>query len=199
MNNLNNITDEDVLHGINKSEGLRNKAINSYGAKSWKYEQYLENSFKRTNVIQGRPNGWLIMDTYNNPYFPLDIFQYDTMKFNTSKIQLEFHKKYGGSVRDLFLPWHYTVEMVDEKPFVIQTRPLMYKTVIPGFERHISVMIIGDSSKDIYSGKFYKMMAHNIINPYKVLPGVKMSNSKETFEFWTKDRFNRDNLLKELF
>lgn len=168
-------------------------------ALAYKYEQYVENAFKRTHIITGRPKGWLIMDSYNNQYFPLDIFQYDTMKFNTSRLQLEFHKKYGGSVRDLFLPWHYTIEIVDEKPFVVQTRPILYKSGIPGYEKHISVMLIGDSSKDIYPGKYYKMLAHNIINPYKVMPGVKMQNSKESFTFWTKENFNQDNLFKEIF
>lgn len=165
----------------------------------YRYEQHVENAFKRTHMIQGRPKGWLIMDSFNNQVFPLDIFRYDTMAFNGSKLQNEFHKKYGGNIRDLFLPWHYTVEIIDEKPFVMQTRPLMYKSKIPGFEKHITVMLIGDSNIDMYGSKYYKMIAHNIINPYKMMPGVKMSNSPETFTFWTGDNFKTDNLFKELF
>ncbi len=188
----------DSINGIPNQRKTRGE-IFGRDALKYKYEQYVENAFKRTHIIQGRPRGWVIMDSFNNPFFPLDMFTVDTMKFNTSRLQLEFHKKYGGNVRDLFLPWHYVIEIVDERPFVIQTRPILYKTPIPGYERHLSVMIIGDSTKDMYSGKFYKQMAHNIINPYKVLPGIKMQNTKDSFNFFTGTNFNQDNLFKELF
>lgn len=197
---IENFSNDEIkdFNNLFKPRKIRGE-IHGKDAYKFKYEQYVENAFKRTHVILGRPRGWLIMDSFNNPFFPLDIFTVDTMKFNTSRLQREFHKKYGGNVRDLFLPWHYTVEIVDENPFVVQTRPLMYKTPIPNYERHISVLIIGDSNRDIYSGKFYKQIAHNIINPYKVMPGVKMQNSKDDFTFKTGSNFNTTNLLKELF
>jgi len=162
------------------------------------YEQYRENSFKKNNALLTRPKGWLIMDSFNNPFFPINAFTVDTMKFNTSRLSIEFHKRYGGNVKDLFLPWHYTIEVVDEMPFVIQNRPLLYKTPIKGFNSHITIMIIGDSNIDMYNGKFYKQMAHNIINPYKSAPGIRMSNQRETFTFFTGSNFNKDNLFKEL-
>lgn len=161
-------------------------------------DSYAENRYKQTEMIKTRPNGWLIMDSWNNKIFPMDIFSVDTMKFNTDKLKMEFHQKYGGSTRDLFLPWHYTIEIVNQRPVVIQTRPPMYKSNIPGYKNHFTVMIIGDSSQDIYSGQFYKQLAHNIINPWKFIPGVRLPNSKENFTFWTKENFKKDNLFKEL-
>jgi hypothetical protein len=59
-------------------------------------------------------------------------------------------------------------------------------------------MIIGDSSQDIYTGAFYRQIAHMIINPWKHIPSVRVPNSKENIIFWTKDNFIQDNLLKEL-
>jgi len=161
-------------------------------------EAYAENRFKQTNLIKTRPKGWLIMDSYNNKSFPMDLFTFDTMKFDTEKLAKEFHMKFGGSTRDLFLPWHYTVELVNGKPFVIQTRPPMYKSNIPGFQDYFSIMIIGDSNQDIYSGLFYKQIAHMIMNPWKFIPSVRMANTKETIQFWTGDNFDKDKLFHEL-
>ncbi len=157
-----------------------------------------ENRFKQTQMMKSRPKGWLIMDSWNNRIFPTDMFSVDTMKFDSEKLQKDFHQKYGGSTRDLFLPWHYTIELINQKPFVIQTRPPMYKSNIPGFSNYLTIMIIGDSNQDIYSGKFYQQMAHMIINPWKFIPGVRAPNSKENFTFWTGKNFDTDNLLKEL-
>ena len=156
------------------------------------------NRFKQTKMMKARPKGWLILDSYNNQAYPMDIFTVDTMKFDTEKLQKEFHQKYGGSVRDLFLPWHYTIELINQKPFVIQTRPPMYKSEIPGFANYFTVMIIGDSNQDLYPGVFYKQLAHMIINPWKYIQGVRMPNSKENFTFWTGSNFDQNNLLKEL-
>jgi hypothetical protein len=148
--------------------------------------------------MKSRPHGWLIMDSWNNKIFPTDVFSVDTMKFNTEKLSKDFHQNYGGSNRDLFLPWHWVIELINGKPFVIQTRPPMYKSKIPGYSNHFTIMIIGDSNQDIYPGLFYKQMAHMIINPWKFIQGVRMPNSKENFTFWTGSNFNQDYLLKEM-
>ena len=161
-------------------------------------DAYAENRFKQTGMMKLRPKGWLIMDSWNNEIFPMDIFAVDTMKFDTERLSREFHKVYGGSNRDLFLPWHWTIELVNGKPFVMQTRPILYKSNISGYKNHLTIMIIGDGNQDIYPGIFYKMMAHNIINPWKYMPGARMSNSKETFTFWTGENFDQNSLLKEL-
>jgi len=159
---------------------------------------YAENRFKQTHMIKNRPKGWLIMDSWNNKIFPTDIFSVDTMKFDTERLARDFHQHYGGSQRDLFLPWHFTIELINEKPFVIQTRPPMYKSNIPGFANYFTIMIIGDSNQDLYPGLFYKQMAHSIINPWKFITGVRMPNTKESFTFWTGKNFHKDNLFKEI-
>ncbi len=157
-----------------------------------------ENRFKQTQMMKSRPTGWLIMDSKNNKMFPQDIFTIDTMQFNTEKLAKDFHQNYGGNSRDLFLPWHYTMDLVNNKPFVIQTRPIMYKSGIPGYQNYMVIMIIGDSNEDLYQGQFYKQIAHMIMNPLKFLPSVRMPNSKESIEFWTGKGFQQDLLLNEL-
>jgi len=162
------------------------------------FETGAENRFKQTQLIKTRPKGWLIMDSYNNQIFPMDIFTVDTMKFDTEKLAKSFHQTYGGSTRDLYLPWHYTIEIVNQMPVVVQTRPPMYKSNIPGYKNYFTIMIIGDSNQDLYTNRFYKQMAHMIINPWKYIQGVRMPNSKENFTFWTGKNFKQDNLFKEL-
>jgi hypothetical protein len=159
---------------------------------------FAENRFKQTHMMKSRPKGWLIMDSYNNKTFPMDIFTIDTMKFDSERLAKEFHKNYGGSNRDLFLPWHWIIELINGKPFVMQTRPPMYYSNIPGFKSHFTIMIIGNSNEDIYPGAFYKQMAHMIINPWKYIQSVRVNNSKENFTFWTGKQFDQDKLLKEM-
>jgi len=168
------------------------------GQKIYNPDAYTENRYKQTNLIKVRPKGWLIMDSWNNKVFPMDIFSVDTMKFDTPKLNKWFHQKYGGSPRDLFMPWHWTVELVSGQPVVVQTRPTMYKSGIPGYANHLTIMIIGDGNQDLYPGLFYKMMAHMIINPWKFIPSVRMSNQKDSFTFWTGKNFNKDYLFKEI-
>jgi hypothetical protein len=159
---------------------------------------FAENRFKQTHMMKSRPKGWLIADSWNNEAYPMDIFEIDTMKFNTEKLAVEFHRKYGGSVRDLFLPWHWVIDLVNGKPFVVQTRPPMYKSNIPGFKNHFTILVIGNGNADIYPGAFYKQMAHMIINPWKHIPSVRVNNSKENFTFQIGKNFDRNNLLKEM-
>jgi len=168
------------------------------GKKNYKYENYVENAFKYNNINLQNPDGWVIMDSVNNPFWKMDIFDVDTMAFNTSKLQDYFHEIYGGSKRDLFLPWHYTIDLVNEKPFIINTRPFMYKSLIPGYREHLSIMIIGDSNLDIYPGKYYKQIAHGIMNQFKYVRGYRLDTSPEKITYFTGKNFKPFELEKEL-
>jgi hypothetical protein len=74
----------------------------------------------------------------------------------------------------------------------------MYKSNIPGFKNHFTVMIIGNANVDIYPGSLYKQIAHMIINPSKYLVGVRVPSSKENFTFQTGKNFDQNMLLKEI-
>ncbi len=159
---------------------------------------FVENRFKQTHMMKTRPKGWLIADSWNNEAFPMDIFAVDTMKFNVEKLATSFHQVYGGSVRDLFLPWHYIIDLVNSKPFVVQTRPLMYKSNVPGFKNHYTILLIGDGNQDIYPGSVYRQMSHMIINPMKYMIGARVPNSKENFTLQTGKNFDLNKILKEM-
>ena len=166
--------------------------------KKFVYNQYIENSYKRNNIILQKPKGFIIMDTWNNKYYPMDVFMVDTMSFNTFKVKDVFHELYGGSKRDLFLPWHFTVELVNEFPFVINTRPFTYKSGFEGYEEYLTIMIIGDSNKDIYPGKFYKQIAHTIINQFFFMQQYHIHDHNEII-YWTGKNFKKTELEKELY
>jgi len=157
------------------------------------YNQSRENQLLRQFTFDD-PKGWLIMDTFNNPFFPLDVIQVDTERFDLDKIKTDYHKYYGGKPDDLFLPWHYTIEYVQGRPYIINTRPFNYLSTIKSYEKHLSIMIIGDSNKDIYSPKFYQTIA-NLINPFRYMRGFYLSNQKNIFEFKTGENFNKNYLF----
>lgn len=168
------------------------------GIKNYHYENYVENAFKYNFMNLGNPKGWVIMDSVNNPFWKMDIFSVDTMKFDTSKLADDFHEQYGGSKRDLFLPWHYIVEMVDEKPYVISTRPFMYRSLVPGYKDYLIIMIIGNSNLDIYPGKFYKQIANGIMNQFKYTKGYRLDPAPENITYFTGKNFRKNELEKEL-
>jgi len=168
------------------------------GKKEYIGETYSENRFIRNNMILNKPKGIIIMDTWNNPTFPMELFQVDTMTFNTSRIQDYFHEYYGGSKRDLFLPWHYIVELVDEKPFIINTRPFSLKSGLKNYQEFLTILIIGDSNKDIYPGKFYKQIAHGIINQFFFFQQFRVIDSSK-IQYWTGKNFKKEELEKELY
>lgn len=153
-----------------------------------------ENNFLRQFVIQ-KPEGWLIFDSYNNPWFPLNVREIDTADFDLKTIRKYFHFDYGGKPNDLFLPWHYTIEIVNETPYIINTRPFNYQNIIPEYEKHLSVMIIGDSNKDIYNDNYYKCLS-TIINPFRFLNGFYLLNQRKDFTFKTGKNFDKDRLFK---
>ena len=152
-------------------------------------------AYLRINIAQ-QIKGYLIMDSYNNPFFPINQIQIDTSEFNTSKLKKYFHEEYGGKPNDLFLPWHFTIETINSWPYIINTRPFNYKTIIEDYEDFIVIMIIGDSNRDIYTQEFYKNIANFCINPFRFIPSFNILNQRKDFKFFTGKNFNKDLLFK---
>jgi hypothetical protein len=158
------------------------------------FDSNRENRFQRQFVIQ-KPKGWLIFDSWNNPWFPLKVREIDTSDFDLRLIRKYFHLEIGGKPNDIFLPWHYTIDIVNETPYIINTRPFNYKSLISNFEEHLSIMIIGDSNKDIYNDIYYKAIANMIINPFRFLNGFYLLNQRKDFIFKTGRNFDIDRLF----
>lgn len=132
----------------------------------YKYDLSAEKSFVKVATFVSKPEGILIFDSYNNKWFPLKNVQIDKHGFNLSIIKEEFHMMYGGnSTTELFLPWHYNVEMIGKGYYPVVTRPITYKSLIPGYENYICVCITGDTHTDIYSPEVYRVIANLLIAP----------------------------------
>lgn len=161
----------------------------------FKYDLSLEKDFKRSNIFEKRPEGIIIMDTFNNPYYPIKKIQLDSSKFNYTEIRQELnHMKWVGD----FFPWHYQIELIDTNYVVMQTRPFWYKNPIKKFEDYIIICIVGDTNTDIYLKKLYKSIADIIINSCHYIPSWKLEIFKEITLINIGKSFDENLLLKYL-
>lgn len=162
------------------------------------YDTTAEKDFKRVATFKRRPKGIIIFDSFNNKFFPLKLVKVDKVDFNLRIIKDEFHRTYGGSTStDLFMPWHFTVELIGKQYFPVITRPIMYKSLIPEYEDYISICVVGDSENDIYSPDFYKVISHLIINSLHYIPGWRLS--QDDLEFLDLGKgFKSNNIVKNM-
>jgi len=162
------------------------------------YEYENEKEFKKGNIFKRRPDGIIIMDTYNNPFYPIKIIEYDTIKFEMSKIKKELNLVHNISQSLLFLPWHFHIELCDMDYNVVSTRPLMYKNALSKeYSNNIIIMISGNSNKDLYPNLLYKSIAHLIINSLNYQPSWKFKSDDITL-MNLGSKFRKNNLIKEL-
>ncbi len=165
----------------------------------YKYDVSAEKEFKRVSTFKKRPEGFIIFDSYNNEWFPLKLIKVDKVDFNLRVMKDEFHRIYGGSsMTDIFMPWHYNVEFIGKNYYINSTRPIMYKSLIPGYENYITICITGDSNIDIYSPEFYKVIAHTVMNPLHYMPGWRLNPDSHT-EFHNLGSGFKENNLKKNF
>lgn len=156
-----------------------------------------EKEFKRVNIFQPKPKGFVIFDTFNNKFFPIDLVKIDKTEFDLKAYIQYFHKTYGGSPEsNLFMPFHFCVELVGKQYYPIQLRPIYYKSKIPGFEDYISICIMGDSNVDVYPHTMYKVIAHTIMNSFHYIPGIKLDPSETTTYHNLGKQFKLDQLKK---
>lgn len=162
----------------------------------------------RSNWILNKPLGVVVQDSYNNLSFPIPTIQIDNNKTNVGVIFDQFYSLYNSMSKDQnILPWHYIIEFFDENYIIHNTRPvnLTYpKTMLETrqdieenkspvinestkkllesnapIEDMVHILIIGDSSKDIYTKKIYKTIAEYVITPiarYGLLAPVLYNN-----------------------
>jgi len=144
---------------------------------SFKYDLTEEKEFKRSNIFEPKPNGFIIFDSYNNPFYPLREVDLDDSKLSYQYIKQELKRKnWQGN----FMPWHYWVEMIGTEYIIIQSRPLNYKTQLIGHEDKIAICIAGNSRNDIYMKKLYQSIADIIMNSLHYLPSWKLQAQDHT-------------------
>jgi len=163
----------------------------------YKYNISAEREFKRVATFKRPPEGFIIMDSYNNDFFPMKQVQIDSSIFNLKVVKDEFHRTYGGSnTSEIFMPFHYSIEMINKNYYVVNNRPIMYKSLIPDYENYISICIIGDTNKDLYSPELYKVMAHMIMNPLHYIQGWRLNPDGHTTYHNLGNHFKKDLLEK---
>jgi hypothetical protein len=163
--------------------------------KMFNYPLTEEQEFKRSNIFNSRPKGFIIFDSYNNPFYQLIQVDLDDAKLSYTNIKQELKRK---NWRGYFMPWHYWVEMVGIDYITIQSRPLNYRSALPGYEDYICICIAGNSSNDIYMKTLYKNIADIIMSSLHYMPGWKLNGHDETLLINLGRAFDHHQLEKML-
>lgn len=168
-----------------------------------------------------RPQGIVVQDTWNNPIFPIQPNpRIDTARFDLFEVIKRFRELYL-SFASMFLPWHYMVEMIGDRYYIFQTRPIDTKFPLSNEEiisaKHefkdvitktffdnktyqvnnmIHVCLVGDSALDIYPEKLYKLIGRTCISPmYRDMRIVGSINTSVT-GFNLGGKFNLESMKK---
>jgi hypothetical protein len=141
-----------------------------------------------SNWIRPKVNGIVIEDSFNNLVFPMSTPILDNNKQNLQLIQRQYDMIYSTEPNSI-LPWHYVIEYLNNDYVIYNTRPIniMYpyslqevktfkKPVIndntqsilnsaDNTQTKIYVLIIGDSTRDVYTKQLYKKIVDHVIIP----------------------------------
>ena len=76
------------------------------------------------NRFINRPQGILLQDSYNNPFFPIrPAPRIDTSRLDLTEVYQRYRELYSET-ESMFLPWHYCLEMVGDRFYAFNTRPI---------------------------------------------------------------------------
>lgn len=180
-----------------------------------------QDSANNINKFKTRPQGVIIQDSYNNFALPISNPQIDTSKFDLLEIYNQYNETYTD-FKSLMLPWHYCVEMVRDRYFIMNTRPINLKYPIDSntvlnfadqntwdgdtqdfFSRNlfdiseaIHICLIGDSNLDIYPNKVYSLIGQVCLSPLFGYLKVIKGSTQNVFSLNIGDRFNMTILNK---
>ena len=129
-------------------------------------DRNLEQKYVKSNCFDVMAKGFVVMDTLNNPKFPIDSIILDKTKFDSTTILKEYRKAYKMTKSEIFMPWHFQVELVDRDYVIQNTRPINYKTPFKEWEEYICICIVGNSDDDVYMPDIYKKIANICIKPF---------------------------------
>lgn len=158
-------------------------------------DRNLEQKFVKSNVFDVLAQGFVIMDTMNNPKFPIDAILMDRTKFDSTTILKEYRKAYKMTKSEIFMPWHFQVELVDRDYVIQNTRPINYKTPFKEWEEYICICIVGNSNDDVYMPDIYKKIANICIKPFSRGNSLKVP---ETIKYLTGKSFMVNQMDKNL-
>jgi len=174
-----------------------------------------------SNKFTTKPKGFIITDSYNNPFFPIRPRpRIDTAKMDIFEIYRrtrELYSQFGVTL----LPWHYVLEFIENRYYIFSTRPVdmkfpvtnndvkdkrqdlwddatkrfMFENVFDISEM-IHILIIGDSSLDVYTKKFYEVLGRMCIVPFIRFFKLPEGFGQRTFFLNIGHKFNPNLLTK---
>lgn len=154
-----------------------------------------EQRYEKQNTFSPNASGFVIMDTVNNPKFPLKDILLDKGKYDSTFILREYRRVYGMSPREIFMPWHFQVELVEREYIIQNTRPVNYLSLFPEYRNRICICLIGDSTQDIYIPSIYTKIANMCIKPFTK---SRINQVKEDIIYKVDPSFSKHQLEKHL-
>lgn len=158
-------------------------------------DKNLEQKYYKNNIFNPVAKGFVIMDTLSNPQFPLNTIILDRTKFDSSTILTEYRKVYNMSKTELFMPWHFQVELVNREYIIQNTRPVNYLTPFKDYPEHICICLVGDSGNDVYMPEIYRKIANICIKPFS---RSLANQTPEKIKYLTGKSFMQAQLEKQL-
>jgi len=146
------------------------------------------------NRFHSKIQGFVIEDSVNNVAFPMSYPVLDTSKIMLGTIYKRFRNFYADG-QNIILPWHFVVEFYDHDYVVHATRPMTHRFPINktdslrlmksrnqefmdkdtelfmtkqdniDLQEMIHILVIGDSSMDVYTRDIYTKIGSLIISP----------------------------------
>jgi len=142
-------------------------------------------------TINMRPQGIIVYDSYNNPFFPIRPRpRIDDAKMNLFEVYRRTRELYEAFA-PIILPWHYIIEFINDRYFVFATRPIdmkfpasnqdvtddrqkfwddatkdFMKDNLFDIRECIHILILGDSNIDVYTKKFYELLGRICVVPF---------------------------------
>jgi hypothetical protein len=176
-----------------------------------------------SNKFTTRPQGFIIQDSYNNPFLPIRPRpRVDTSKMDLIHLFKRTRELYGKFSMSL-LPWHYVVEFIGDRYYVFNTRPVdlrfpLTTNEVLKFEKRkeswdevtnlfmsdkifdiseaIHICIIGDSNLDIYTKKIYELIGRSCIVPFVRYFKIPRGLFQRIFPLNIGSKFNIDYISK---
>jgi len=176
-----------------------------------------------------KPKGIIIQDSYNNFAYPVrPLPQIDSNKIEFPILVKRFRELYIQFQHDV-LPWHFVIEMIKNKYYVFNSRPILMKYPLKHdeliqreenlpfnvtwndetkdfikskkvlVEDCIHVCILGDTTMDVYPKNFYKTLGQFCIRPFIYYFKLPQTSHSRTFTLNTGSKFNFEYLFKFLY
>ena len=177
------------------------------------------------NKFKLRPQGIIVTDSYNNPFFPIrPMPRLDTSKLDTPEVYRRYRELHSEK-DSLFLPWHFCVELYQTRYLVLNTRPLdmkfplttdeALKVVDPKVKQTwddklksfmtnklfdisdaIHICVIGDSNIDVYTKRTYEIIGRTCTVPTLRREKLPSGMYQRVFDFNMGERFNLKMISK---